>query len=305
MLDGQTSKIAGTFSDMTNKWNVPEFFVYGEPSRSLDVGFLHVETVRERDSMHLGTVAAHKHPHMGQITFWTSGRGNYQIEDNDWDFSAPAVSFVPSDVVHGFVIEPGADAIVVSIANDILNGLQERTNLSVRTPVFVAGSAHLSAWSQTRVVLNTLFAEYREGLVGSERILPELITVVLSYIARLNAGRVVPSASPAVALAIALRQLVDETYKDAWSVDQYVSALGTTPHLLDKSVRETLGKSVKDVVLDRRLIEAKRLLKFTIRPVEDIAFSIGFKDPAYFSRFFRLQVGESPTRWRAKGLNES
>ena len=305
MLDGQTSKIAGTFSDMTNKWNVPEFFVYGEPSRSLDVGFLHVETVRERDSMHLGTVAAHKHPHMGQITFWTSGRGNYQIEDNDWDFSAPAVSFVPSDVVHGFVIEPGADAIVVSIANDILNGLQERTNLSVRTPVFVAGSAHLSAWSQTRVVLDTMFAEYREGLVGSERILPELITVVLSYIARLNAGRVVPSASPAVALAIALRQLVDETYKDAWSVDQYVSALGTTPHLLDKSVRETLGKSVKDVVLDRRLIEAKRLLKFTIRPVEDIAFSIGFKDPAYFSRFFRTHVGQSPTAWRAKGLNGS
>ncbi|WP_376703063.1 helix-turn-helix domain-containing protein [Mesorhizobium sp. ISC25] len=289
---------------MTNNRDVPEFFVYGEPSRSLDVGFLHVETVRERDSLHLGTVAAHKHPHMGQVTFWTSGPGNYQIEDSSWDFSAPAVSFVPSDVVHGFVIEPGADAIVVSIANDVLNGLQDRTTLSVRTPVFVAGSAHLSAWSQTRSVLDTLFNEYREGLLGSERILPELVAVVLSYIARLNAGRVGPSASPAVALAIELRQLVDETFKEAWSVDQYVSALGTTPHLLDKAVREVLGKSVKDIVLDRRLIEAKRLLKFTIRPVEDIAFAIGFKDPAYFSRFFRLHVGQSPTRWRANGMNK-
>ena len=290
---------------MANKRDVPEFFVYGEPSRSLDVGFLHVETVRSRDSLHLGTVAAHKHPHMGQITFWTSGRGRYQIEDSNWDFSAPAVSFVPSDVVHGFVIEPGADAIVVSIANDILNGLQDRTTLSVLTPLFVTGSAHLSAWSQTQAVLETLFSEYREGLVGSERILPELIAVVLSYIARLNAGRAGPSASPAVALAIAFRQLVDETYKDAWSVDRYVAALGTTPHLLDRSVREVLGRPVKEVVLDRRLIEAKRLLKFTIRSVEDIAFSIGFKDPAYFSRFFRTRVGQAPSTWRTMGLKES
>lgn len=284
---------------MSNKRDVPEFFVYGEPSRSLDVGFLHVETVRERDSVHLGTVAAHKHPHMGQITFWTSGRGNYQIEDNNWDFSAPAVSFVPSDVVHGFVIEPGTDAIVVSIANDVLNGLQDRTTLSVRTPVFIANSAQRSTWSHAQTVLETLFGEYREGLHGSERILPELIAVALSYIARLNAGRASPSASPTLALAIALRKLVDESYKDAWSVDQYVAALGTTPHLLDKAAREVMGKSVKDVVLDRRLIEAKRLLKFTIRPVEDIAFSIGFKDPAYFSRFFRRHVGQSPSGWRS------
>jgi len=46
--------------------------------------------------------------------------------------------------------------------------------------------------------------------------------------------------------------------------------------------------SVKDVVLERRLLEAKRLLTlFTIRPVEDIAFETGFGDPAYSSRFFR------------------
>ena len=76
-----------------------------------------------------------------------------------------------------------------------------------------------------------------------------------------------------------------------------------TPRLLDKAARQVLGKS-KDVVLDHRLIEAKRLLKFTIRPVEDIAFAIGLKDPAYFSRIVRLQVGESPNRtgpWKGSG----
>ena len=55
--------------------SIPDFFVYGEPVRPLDVGFLHVETVLARGSIHHGQVAAHKHPQMGQITYWTGGSG--------------------------------------------------------------------------------------------------------------------------------------------------------------------------------------------------------------------------------------
>ncbi|RUY82091.1 helix-turn-helix domain-containing protein, partial [Mesorhizobium sp. M7A.F.Ca.CA.001.12.2.1] len=51
-----------------------------------------------------------------------------------------------------------------------------------------------------------------------------------------------------------------------------------------------------------RLLEAKRLLLFTVRSVEDIAYEIGFDDPAYFSRFFRARVGEAPASWRRKQL---
>ena len=60
--------------------------------------------------------------------------------------------------------------------------------------------------------------------------------------------------------------------------------------------------SVKDVVLERRLLEAKRLLMFTIRSVEDIAFETGFGDPAYFSRFFRRRCGEAPSTWRRRQI---
>ena len=51
-------------------------------------------------------------------------------------------------------------------------------------------------------------------------------------------------------------------------------------------------------VFERRLLEAKRLLMFTIRSVEDIAAETGFRDPAYFSRFFRKRVGSAPGEWR-------
>ena len=83
---------------------IPEFFVYGEPARAIDVGFLHVETVLARASVHSGRVLAHKHPQLAQITFWTTGSGIYRIEDETWSFSAPTVSFMPSGGVHGFDI---------------------------------------------------------------------------------------------------------------------------------------------------------------------------------------------------------
>ncbi|MBB2830583.1 UNVERIFIED_ORG: AraC family transcriptional activator of pobA [Rhizobium esperanzae] len=82
--------------------------------------------------------------------------------------------------------------------------------------------------------------------------------------------------------------------KRGWPVRTYVTPLATTPHLLDKAAREFFGRSVKELLLERRLLEAKRLLMFTVRSVEDIADEIGFEDPTYFSRFFRKRTGDAP-----------
>jgi AraC family transcriptional activator of pobA len=239
---------------------------------------------------------------MGQITLWIRGEGQYRIEDNAWDFSAPAVSFVPSSIVHGFDVDPDADAIVVSVADDMLKAVARQLHLALDAPVFVAGHADSTDWRRLRVVLDMLAEEYREASPLAEKLMPELAAAALCYIARLSHSMPQPVGSSAVVLATALRAAVEIHYREAWLVDDYVAALATTPHLLDKAARKVLGMSAKDVVLERRLLEAKRLLTFTIRPVEDIAFETGFSDPAYFSRFFRRRCGEAPSTWRSRHI---
>jgi len=108
-----------------------------------------------------------------------------------------------------------------------------------------------------------------------------------------------------VALGGRLRRLIDRHFRDDWPVERYVAALGTTRHLLDRAARQVLGAGVRQAVGQRRLVEAKRLLLFTVRPVEDIAYETGFNDPAYFSRFFRSAVGLSPAAWRRERLGSS
>jgi len=287
---------------MATRNDVPNFFVYGEPSRSLDVGFLHVETVMERKNLHFGHVSPHKHPLMGQITYWFQGGGTYRIEDETWNFSAPAVSFVPSNVVHGFDVDEQSDAIVVSVSDDMLKAIVPQIALNLDVPTFLTGQPADPVWTKLATLLDMVSEDYRDRGAYGEQVLCGLISVVLSLMGRIGGRVALPSTSATVSLGLALRRLVDLHYRKDWPVRAYVDLLATTPHLLDKAAREVFRLSVKELLLERRLLEAKRLLMFTVRSVEDIAGEIGFEDPAYFSRFFRKRTGEAPAAWRRRHL---
>lgn len=283
---------------------IPSFFVYGEPDRPLDIGFLHVETVMARKTMHLGQVKAHKHDSMAQITFWTSGGGSYSIEDQRLDFLAPAVSFVPSGVVHAFSVEAmTSDAIVVSIADSLLPSIAGQTSLPLDRPVMVMGQGPAASWDRLGRIMRLIAEEYAEGLVGSDTVIRSLAAAALTQIGRLASDVPALAQSPQQRLASDLRRLIDRTFRDNWPVERYVATLGTTPHLLAKAGHAVFGQGVKDLIAERRLLEAKRLLLFTVRSLEDIAYEVGLKDAAYFSRFFRSRTGLPPSEWRRRHLS--
>lgn len=276
---------------------VPNFFIYGEPDKPLDVGFMHVETIMERRHVHHGHAAAHKHNQMAQIALWTAGGGLWLMEDQKLEFTAPAVSFVPSGVVHGFTVAPTeSDAIVVSVADGALPPIRALSALDMDRPLMVRGMGGNPLWNHLGTVMRLLHEDYRSGRAAS---LAALVAVAANDIADLvqsdMAGERISGN-----LANAFRRLVDRHFRENWPVERYVSALGTTPHLLDKACRNAHGLSIKAFVDERRLLEAKRLLLFTVRCVEDISYEVGFRDPAYFSRFFRRRTGAPPGRWRAE-----
>jgi AraC family transcriptional regulator, transcriptional activator of pobA len=277
---------------------IPKYFVYGEPVRALDVGFMHVELVSARKSLHRGEVKAHKHPQMGQITYWVKGSGIYRIEDKSWRFSAPAVSFVPSAVVHGFSVTEKSDAIVVSMADDALRATIGRRTAELKS-IFVPKRGNSAAWKDLAAVMALLKREYQDQKPLMPEAMSHLAGLALALIGRLGAAAPGSEITHRHSLALRLQELVDLHFRDNWSIERYVLALGSTYHLLDKAAQAAFGKPVKQVILERRMLEAKRLLRFTIRPAEDIAYELGFKDPAYFSREFKKHLGMAPGTWRS------
>lgn len=283
---------------------IPSYFVYGEPDRALDVGFFHVEQISQRFQVHHGNVAAHKHPQLAQITFWLNGNGTYRIEDKSWTFSAPAVSFVPSGVVHGFSVSMGTDAIVLSVTDDALHSIFSRNQGVGNFTSFVQKIIGGPDWDNLELLMKMMKQELEMQQKFSESAMLHLLGHALSLISRLNSASENVQSNHVQTLAERLRTLVEAHYRDNWAIGRYVNALASTQYLVEKAANICFDKSVKQLVLQRKMLEAKRLLKFTIRTSEDVAAELGFKDPAYFSRDFKKHTTMAPGMWRRENRNK-
>jgi AraC family transcriptional activator of pobA len=61
------------------------------------------------------------------------------------------------------------------------------------------------------------------------------------------------------------------------------------------------GRTTKQLITDRVMLEAARLLRFTDLTVGEVAFRAGFEDQLYFSRAFKRQYGQAPSAYRRAG----
>ena len=262
---------------------------------------MHVELVSARKSAHRGHVAAHKHPDMAQITYWFKGAGTYHIEDESWIFSAPALIFAPSHVVHGFDVTDEADAVVLSIATDALDEIIEFGSHRIQPAFFTAQNESDEHWATLKWVMQNLQTEYQMQVINTPSALAHLAGLAYVSALRLRNSQVVAGEplSP-LPLAQRLRTEINKTFRENWPVQHYVNKLGTTYHLLEKACLHNFGTSIKAIIVQRRLLEAKRLLKFSIRSSESIAFELGFKDAAYFNREFKKHTGLAPGHWRKR-----
>jgi AraC family transcriptional activator of pobA len=85
----------------------------------------------------------------------------------------------------------------------------------------------------------------------------------------------------------------------------YADALGVPAAALSRALTHVTGRSTKELVTDRVMLEAARLLRFTDLTVQEVGHRTGFRDPLYFSRAFKRHHGESPQTYRARVQGKS
>ncbi|MCP4521527.1 MAG: helix-turn-helix domain-containing protein [Cytophagales bacterium] len=94
------------------------------------------------------------------------------------------------------------------------------------------------------------------------------------------------------------KKLVDEHYKEWHSTSQYAEELNITPDYLNRTVKSLIGKTAKEYIQSRITTAAKRMLYFTDASAKEIAYELGFSEPANFSNFFKKCTKMSPSQFK-------
>jgi len=94
------------------------------------------------------------------------------------------------------------------------------------------------------------------------------------------------------------RRLIDQHYLSIKLPKEYADLLYVTPNHLNALCQDLLGKTAGELIRDRILLEAKRLLINANMTVTEIAYNLNFQDNSYFNRFFKKYVGVTPDDFR-------
>jgi AraC family transcriptional activator of pobA len=92
--------------------------------------------------------------------------------------------------------------------------------------------------------------------------------------------------------------LLERDFRSHHDAAHYAEALAVPPAALARALGEVTGRSTKELVTDRVMLEAARLLRFTDATVGEVAHAAGFTDPLYFSRAFKRHAGTAPMAYR-------
>jgi AraC-like DNA-binding protein len=94
--------------------------------------------------------------------------------------------------------------------------------------------------------------------------------------------------------------LVEQHFRELHEVSGYADLLHKSPKTLSNLFAKFAEKTPLQYIQDRRLLEAKRLLRYSDKTVQEIAYEIGFKDLQTFSRFFKKKETVSPSEFKEK-----
>lgn len=151
-------------------------------------------------------------------------------------------------------------------------------------------------WTTRIAALRTELAQrpdgYREAALAH-------LTLLLVGVSRLAADVVDDLRLNREPLLAEVFAVIERRYPEPLSLRDVARAVNVSPGHLTTTVRRRTGRTVQDWIVDRRMVQARRLLAGTDLPVGEIARQVGYPDPGYFARVFGRANGASPARWRA------
>jgi AraC family transcriptional activator of pobA len=250
------------------------------------------------------TIPAHRHEGLHQFMFLARGRVEVLLDELPQRVAAPALLMVAPGCVHALRFQHGSAGQQITVPSvRVRSVLAEAPALDACLAVsrVLQGPDLTGHADRVAAICTALAEEFESDAPGRAQALQAHLVLLVTWFLR----RVVPVAAQDRRAAVRdtlvqrYRALVEIHLRRHPPLAFYAEALRVTADHLSRSCRAVAGQSALDLLHERMLLEARRLLAYTDASVAEVAGDLGFDDPSYFSRFFARRAGRSPQDWRA------
>lgn len=147
-------------------------------------------------------------------------------------------------------------------------------------------------------LIESMHIEFYGSQPGRTQMLQSLLQIFLIQAQRHYQASTPVVPSTEIQLIEQFRRLIDQHYLSIRGVQGYAELLGISAGYLTKISKDVTGLPAGNLIRDRLVMEAKRLLAHTDNTVAEICAKLQFDDPSYFGRFFKRETGVSPLTFR-------
>ncbi|WP_241660896.1 helix-turn-helix domain-containing protein [Variovorax guangxiensis] len=284
----------------------PDFPIFDSSDFSGEEGAFYFDLVRLEDRPDIPRGFPHRHNYY-HLLWMSEAAGTHLLDFESFEARANAVFFVSPGQLHAWASTVQPKGFVINFSTEFFVQMFPRSDEIAQYPFFhIASDAPVLYLSQAQHdELLPLLLEMEKEMLGRAEarldIVRSYLLVLLTRLRRLYPERTSEDASPqSYSLTKRFKLLIDQHYLDFGPLRDYAERLHVTERQLNDAVKRTVGKTAGQLVQERLVLEAKRLLSNTDMGVAEIAFHLHFEDHAYFSRFFKKHTQLPPGEFKKR-----
>ncbi len=239
---------------------------------------------------------SHPHKHDFFLTvFFSQGNGVHEVDFQKFDIQAGSIFLLKPGQTHHWVLSDDCEGYILFHGKNTFRDLHDFPFHSFRqnSPEIKLETNFISEYN---LRFEVIFDEFRSNFNFKNRKLINLIDVLYIDLSRLyekKSKTILSGKSVYLEQLNKLELLIEEHFKIEKSPKKYAEMLFITPKHVNRIVKKTLNKTTSELINERVILEAKRLISHSTKTLSEISMELGFEDYAYFSRYFKKISGQT------------
>ena len=271
----------------------------GHVKRGFDNNFK-IRISEDFDDKSVETDFPHRH-NFYTVCLVIKGNGVHVIDFEKIDIKPDRLFFIKPEQIHFWQISPRSKLAIIQFSVDYLARLFNPDSIPA---IHSALKQYIDLQTEESGLIYSIISkidtENNKNDLNSDKIIQAQIFIILAEIERLSRIETVQkSKGNKIEILNNFKRLLNANYKEITTISGYAKLLSITPNWLNIIIKETTGFTANELMHNRILLEAKRLLINKNIDITQIAYELGFKDASYFARFFKKSTGISPSGFRS------